>query len=253
MDDWSIAILKAEFPSIRRRAIPIANNLEVKTQNEKKEDVSKTVRDAPVEPYQNLAEAGIIPQKMSSKEIIGNLLIEEKREETKSQNLNIAKENFSLENVATAAETKVILKEEKETAAKEGSNSSEVGYKEVKFPSLALIKAKLDLGNSSIFSETDCFHVQSILGGFIGFNFPVLDLKMKCVGISSDYKDKGFYTIYGILDVMFEDNKKTRILLKSSYRKEREYLIQGGVKTEKGNFYMVSDPADLKITVPIKK
>lgn len=101
------------------------------------------------------------------------------------------------------------------------------GYKEIKFPSLALIKEKLNFGNSLVSSETDCFHVQSIMGIFIGFTSPVLDLKMKCVGISSDYKDKGFYTISGILDVMFDGDKKTRIILNSSSRKEREYISRG--------------------------
>lgn len=126
-------------------------------------------------------------------------------------------------------------------------------YKEIKFPSLALIREKLDLGTSMISTETDCFTVQSIMGVFMGFTSPVLAVTMKCVGITAYYKDKDFYNIYGVFDVIFEGNRKTNILLKPHYRKEREYIIQGGIKTEKGNLYMVSDPETLKIMVPVKK
>ena len=127
------------------------------------------------------------------------------------------------------------------------------GYKEIKFPSLALIKEKLNYGNSLVSSETDCFNVQSIMGVFMGFTSPVLDVKMKYVGIFADYKDKDFYNISGVFDVIFEGDKKINIFLKSPYRKEREYIVQGGTKTERGNAYMVSDPENLKIMVPIKK
>ncbi len=169
-------------------------------------------------------------------------------------------EEISLK-VPTVNETEIEIKENKinETARELPTNAETTttsiveGYKEIKFPSLALIKEKLNYGNSLVSSETDCFNVQSIMGVFMGFTSPVLDVKMKYVGIFADYKDKDFYNISGVFDVIFEGDKKINIFLKSPYRKEREYIVQGGTKTERGNAYMVSDPKNLKIMVPIKK
>jgi hypothetical protein len=105
MDDWSIAILHATFPVIRRRARPIANNIEVKTSNEKKENVSKTVRGAPVETYEKPTETGIIAQEISSKEIFEDMVTEEKSKEIKFPSLAEIKEKLLLGRSTIFSET----------------------------------------------------------------------------------------------------------------------------------------------------
>lgn len=177
----------------------------------------------------------------------------EEYSEVKLPNLNVAKENLSLENVTTAAKTKVILREEKETATKQYYNPSEIGYKEIKFPSLAKIKEDLLLGRSTIFSEThDAFHVQSIMGPFNGFRSEAqekgFELSMRVSISPSSYKEKDSYKLIGYLNVIFEGNKKILLLLKhpNSYP---FFRLQEGIEHRRGNSKTYSNLE--KIMVPI--
>lgn len=125
------------------------------------------------------------------------------------------------------------------------------GYREIKLPSLAMIKEKLLRGGSTICSETDYFHFQSIAGTFCGFGPEVkdFDIKMRSMLISKD--NKGFYGLFLAFTIKLESSIGIGINLISD-RQESSYIFEGGTN-RKDNFCLVSDPEDLKIITPIKK